>query len=447
MPNLLPKCPAPRPTPTPHTPQPTHPPTHTPPKKNKNFGLSDLRLVSPRDGWPNQLAIAVSVGADDLIASARLYNSVQEATADLNYLYAATARKRFMHKDYVMSRDLAGDYASLAPVTPGDGGAGGGRARVGVMFGRESSGLTNEEVAMARKILVVDSDPNFAVLNLAQAVVVCCYELYQLWGGGGWGGEAAQQQQQRGGEATSGRQPASSCGGGQSDQSSFGAETAAATIFWGDGGTMQSSGPSEPGSRGGSMDSTDGSSSAPSMRTGPNFSRDGGSVSDGWGFSFSSTDDQRGNFDGLSMGSVSMDGSRWPQHAQHDAQHDAPQEAQQEAQQRAQQDASGSPSRPDLANVQELATIGDSEGYLQRLFTELEAAGYFEVETRKVHTQVGDDWGWVGGFVGIPLVSTCKSVCVLLSRIDAACLFAPLSIPSLNNSYAKSAQHPERAHH
>jgi tRNA/rRNA methyltransferase len=78
---------------------------------------------------------------------------------------AAVPTCRFMNKDYVLTRDLAADYPSDA-------------GRVGIMFGKESSGLTNAEVALASKVLTVDSDPSFPVLNLAQALVVICYELY-----------------------------------------------------------------------------------------------------------------------------------------------------------------------------------------------------------------------------------------------------------------------------
>lgn len=99
--------------------------------------------------------ISPAVGAVDLIESAQLFDTVQEAVSDLNYIYAATARRRFMHKDYVMSRDLAGDYVShfaraAAEQLQGAGGGVTGRGpRIGLMFGRESSGLTNEEVALA----------------------------------------------------------------------------------------------------------------------------------------------------------------------------------------------------------------------------------------------------------------------------------------------------------
>lgn len=87
----------------------------------------------------------------------------------LQYVYAATARTRFMNKDYVVSRGIAADYPKVPEL------------RVGILFGRESSGLTNAEVALANKILTVDSSADYAVLNLAQAICVTCYELFPLW--------------------------------------------------------------------------------------------------------------------------------------------------------------------------------------------------------------------------------------------------------------------------
>jgi cell division septation protein DedD len=76
----------------------------------KNFGLSELRLVAPRDGWPSHMATVTAVGAADLLEAALLFDTLEEAVSDLNFLYAATARPRFMNKDYVLTRDVAADY-------------------------------------------------------------------------------------------------------------------------------------------------------------------------------------------------------------------------------------------------------------------------------------------------------------------------------------------------
>jgi tRNA/rRNA methyltransferase len=131
----------------------------------KNFALSDLRLVSPRDGWPNTKAESMSVGAIDLIHTAKIYESVQEAISDLEYVYAATAAPRDMNKNYILSRDISSDIPNVASL--------------GIMFGRENCGLNNKEIAYANKIVTIDTDVSFSSLNIAHSVAVICYELFQ----------------------------------------------------------------------------------------------------------------------------------------------------------------------------------------------------------------------------------------------------------------------------
>jgi len=131
----------------------------------KNFGLTDLRLITPRDGWPNEKAQSMSVGAIDLIQNAKIYDSIQDAISDLEYVYAATAVPRDMNKRYVLSRDLKDDM----PIA----------GKVGIMFGRENCGLNNKEIAFANKIITIDTDVGFSSLNIAHSVAIICYELFQ----------------------------------------------------------------------------------------------------------------------------------------------------------------------------------------------------------------------------------------------------------------------------
>lgn len=131
----------------------------------KNFGLKDLRIVSPRDGWPNPKAQTMSVGALDLVDSAKIFDRLPEAIADLEYIYAATAAPRAINKNYVLSKDLSADLPT--------------KASVGVMFGRENCGLNNEEISYANKILTIDTDLNFTSLNIAHSVAIICYELFR----------------------------------------------------------------------------------------------------------------------------------------------------------------------------------------------------------------------------------------------------------------------------
>lgn len=130
----------------------------------KNFGLSDLRIVSPRDGWPNQKAEANAALAADVIHNAKIYSTLAEAVADRQYIYATTAQVRHMNKNYITTKNLAIKY-------PKD-------QKIGIMFGRENNGLTNEEIAIANEIIVVDTNVNCASLNIAQAVLLVCYELF-----------------------------------------------------------------------------------------------------------------------------------------------------------------------------------------------------------------------------------------------------------------------------
>lgn len=130
-----------------------------------NFGLGDLRLVSPREGWPNEKARAAASGADHVIDGVRVFETVEAAIADLGFVYATTARERDLAKDVVDPRRAAARLAMA-----------GGGARAGILFGRERSGLTNDEVALADEILTLPVDPGFASLNIAQAVLIVAYE-------------------------------------------------------------------------------------------------------------------------------------------------------------------------------------------------------------------------------------------------------------------------------
>jgi tRNA/rRNA methyltransferase len=128
-----------------------------------NFGLTDLRLVSPRDGWPNPAAGPSASGADVVLEGARVFGSVAEAVADCAHVYATTVRKRGLVVP-VISPEEAG-----REVEANDGPS-------AFLFGAERSGLETEEVALAGKIVTVPVNPEFRSLNLAQAVILIAYE-------------------------------------------------------------------------------------------------------------------------------------------------------------------------------------------------------------------------------------------------------------------------------
>jgi len=128
-----------------------------------NFGLTDLRLVSPRDGWPNPDAGPAASGADSVIAGARVFETVAEAVADCAHVYATTVRKRGIVKPVVDAAEAA------AAIRAEPGGS-------AVLFGPERAGLETDDVALARTILTVPINPEFGSLNLAQAVILVAYE-------------------------------------------------------------------------------------------------------------------------------------------------------------------------------------------------------------------------------------------------------------------------------
>ena len=128
-----------------------------------NFGLTDLRLVAPRDGWPNPDAGPSASGADEVLEKAKVFATTQEAVADCSAIYASTVRRR----DLIMPVILPGEMAEAIA---------GSDARSAILFGPERSGLETEDVALADAIVTVPINPEFGSLNLAQAVILLAYE-------------------------------------------------------------------------------------------------------------------------------------------------------------------------------------------------------------------------------------------------------------------------------
>ena len=128
-----------------------------------NFGLTDMRLVAPRDGWPNPKAGPAASGADVVLERARVYDTVADAIADCAHVYATTVRKRGITKP-VETPEVAARAIHAAP------------ERSAILFGPERSGLETDDVAVASAILTVPINPAFGSLNLAQAVILVAYE-------------------------------------------------------------------------------------------------------------------------------------------------------------------------------------------------------------------------------------------------------------------------------
>lgn len=131
-----------------------------------NCGLTDLRLVRPRDGWPNQKAVSASAGADAVVDAAKVYRNTAEAIADLHVVYATTARRRDMVKPVytptAAAREMRTEMAA-------------GR-NAGVLFGRERSGLANHDVMRAQAIVTAPLNPAYSSLNLGQSVLLIAWE-------------------------------------------------------------------------------------------------------------------------------------------------------------------------------------------------------------------------------------------------------------------------------
>jgi tRNA/rRNA methyltransferase len=139
-----------------------------------NFGLSRLRLVRPRDGWPNIQAQRAAAGADAVLDAAQLFDTLEAAVADCHFVLATTARAHDQAKPVLAPDEAARE---MAPRLSGG-------ESVAVLFGRERWGLENDEVALADRIVTLPVNPAFASLNLAQAVLVIAYEHFKLASGG-----------------------------------------------------------------------------------------------------------------------------------------------------------------------------------------------------------------------------------------------------------------------
>jgi tRNA/rRNA methyltransferase len=131
-----------------------------------NCGLSSLRLVAPRDGWPNDKALRAASGADIVLEKAGLFDSVADAVADLEHVVATTARSRELSQRILTARSAASEMRGWI--------AQGGR--VGILFGPERTGLENDDIVHADTALSIPLNPQFSSLNVAQAVLLVAYE-------------------------------------------------------------------------------------------------------------------------------------------------------------------------------------------------------------------------------------------------------------------------------
>lgn len=128
-----------------------------------NFGLTDLRIISPRDGWPNEKAQAMAAHGSSVIKNAKIFLNLNDAIQDVNLLFATASAKRFMVKDVIPPKEmhLHGLYSDN---------------QVGFLFGCERSGLENDEIAKADVVVKIPTSEENSSINLAQAAGILCYE-------------------------------------------------------------------------------------------------------------------------------------------------------------------------------------------------------------------------------------------------------------------------------
>ena len=128
-----------------------------------NFGLTEMRIVNPRDGWPNPEAGPAASKADIVLDQAQIFDTTAEAIADCSLVYASTVRRRDVMTPVVDPEEMAAEIHAS-------------QGRSAILFGRERSGLSTEDVALSTKIVTVPINPEFGSLNLAQAVILLAYE-------------------------------------------------------------------------------------------------------------------------------------------------------------------------------------------------------------------------------------------------------------------------------
>ena len=131
----------------------------------KNFNIKHLRIVNPRCSWPNQKALATSVGAKDVLKSAKIYDSVEKAIGDLDIIFASSSRIRKVNKKVISVLNLK------SKIIKG--------SKVGVLFGPEASGLSNDEISCADYLVKIPNNNKFSSLNLSHSAIIFCYVIFQ----------------------------------------------------------------------------------------------------------------------------------------------------------------------------------------------------------------------------------------------------------------------------
>tara|TARA_B100000965_G_scaffold402573_1_gene428817 strand:- start:1018 stop:1743 length:726 start_codon:yes stop_codon:yes gene_type:complete len=133
----------------------------------KNFDITKLRIVNPKCHWPNQKAIATSVGAKDVLKSSKIYNSLEKSISDLDLVFASSSRIRKVNKKIISILDLQQKLKK--------------KQKIGIVFGPESSGLSNDEINCADYLVKIPTNENFSSLNLSHSAAIFCFQIFQYF--------------------------------------------------------------------------------------------------------------------------------------------------------------------------------------------------------------------------------------------------------------------------
>ena len=131
----------------------------------KNFNIYKLRIVNPRCEWPNKKALATSVGAKDILKSAKIFNSIEKSVSDLDVVFASTSRIRKVNKKIISTLDLKKKIKK--------------KQKIGILFGPEASGLSNDEINCADFLVKIPTNKKFSSLNLSHSAIIFCYEIFK----------------------------------------------------------------------------------------------------------------------------------------------------------------------------------------------------------------------------------------------------------------------------
>ena len=133
----------------------------------KNFNIPNLRIVKPRCVWPNHKAISTSVGAKNILLSAKIYKSVEQSIGDLDIVFASTSRVRKINKKVISITEFTKKIKK--------------NKKIGIIFGSESSGLTNNEINCADYLVTIPTNKKFSSLNLSHSVILFCFEIFKRY--------------------------------------------------------------------------------------------------------------------------------------------------------------------------------------------------------------------------------------------------------------------------